>query len=174
MTAKRLFLVDSDVFITAKNTYYAFGICPGFWEGVIQQHEKGRVFSIDRVRNELLAGRKSEDLAQWVTKELPPSFFLDAESGDVPNRYTEIMLWSQRHPAYADSAKAKFATGADGWLVAYAKLHDAIVVTNEVGAPNAKSDIKLPDVCAQFGVPVMNTFSMLTELAVRFELSGAK
>ncbi len=174
MTTKPRFLVDSDVFITAKNAYYDFGICPGFWEGVIRQHEKGRVFSVDRVRNELLAGRKDDDLVQWVTNDLPPSFFLDVESGDVPNRYTEIMVWSQRHPAYFDYAKAKFATGADGWLVAYARVHDAIVVTNEARAPDSKSDIKLPDVCAQFGVPVMNTFSMLKELAVRFELAGAK
>ena len=32
---------------------------------------------------------------------------------------------------YFDYAKAKFATGADGWLVAYARVHGAIVVTNE-------------------------------------------
>ena len=27
------YLLDSNVFIEAKNRYYAFDICPGFWEG---------------------------------------------------------------------------------------------------------------------------------------------
>ena len=31
MMADRTYLVDSDVFITAKNLYYPFDICPGFW-----------------------------------------------------------------------------------------------------------------------------------------------
>lgn len=30
-----MYIVDSDDFITAKNRYYAFGICPGFWDRVI-------------------------------------------------------------------------------------------------------------------------------------------
>ena len=31
-------------------------------------------------------------------------------------------MWVQRHSRYSDYAKAKFATGADGWLVAYAQV----------------------------------------------------
>ena len=58
MMAAPRFIVDSDVFITAKNTYYAFELCPGFWKGLIHQHQRGRNFSIDRIKNELLAGRE--------------------------------------------------------------------------------------------------------------------
>jgi hypothetical protein len=161
--------VDSDVFITAKNLYYAFDICPGFWKSVIHHHRAGKIFSIDRVRSELLAGRKTEDLAQWVLRDVPAAFFLEVDNDGVTAAYTEIMLWAQRHPRYLDHAKAKFATGADGWLVAYAKVHGAIVVTNERGAPESKSEIKLPDVCAQFGVTPENTFSMLKNLGIRFD-----
>ena len=31
MMAGQIYLVDSDVFITAKNLYYSFDLCPGFW-----------------------------------------------------------------------------------------------------------------------------------------------
>ncbi|WP_419160989.1 DUF4411 family protein [Candidatus Palauibacter sp.] len=48
--ASRIYLVDSDVFITAKNVYYAFDLCPGFWQSVLHHHRDGRVFSVDRVR----------------------------------------------------------------------------------------------------------------------------
>ncbi len=32
MTPGPIYVIDSDVFISAKNGYYAFVICPGFWE----------------------------------------------------------------------------------------------------------------------------------------------
>lgn len=169
MTANQHYILDSDVLITAKNRYYAFDICPGFWKSLIHHHREGRVFTIDRVRSELLAGRKTEDLAQWVTRELPGEFFLGVDTEEVTTVYTNIMIWVQRHPQYFDYAKAKFATGADGWLVAYAKVHGAIVVTNEQRAPESKREVKLPDVCEQFGVTPEDTFSMLKVLGIRFD-----
>ena len=48
----------------------------------------------------------------------------------------------ERHPRYFAHAKAKFATGADGWLVAYARVHGATVVTNEQSAPESRKEIK--------------------------------
>lgn len=172
MNTGRIYLIDSDVFITAKNRYYAFDVCPGFWSSVIHHHRQGRLFSIDRVSGELLAGQRTEDLVQWVKNDLPPGFFLDMDGGDVAAAYTEIMMWVQRHLRYSDHAKAKFATAADGWLVAYAKIHDAIVVTNEASAPESKHEIKIPDVCNQFNVGYKDTFSMLKDLAIRFEWTG--
>lgn len=38
MMVDRTYLMDSDVFITAKNLYYSFDICPGFWDSVIHHH----------------------------------------------------------------------------------------------------------------------------------------
>ena len=73
MTQRPTFILDSDVFIAAKNLYYAFDICPGFWQGLLEQHERGRVFSISRVRGELMAGRKTEDLVKWVADGLRAS-----------------------------------------------------------------------------------------------------
>lgn len=38
MNKGAVYILDSDVFIAAKNTYYAFDICPGFWESIVQAH----------------------------------------------------------------------------------------------------------------------------------------
>lgn len=46
------------------------------------------------------------------------------------------MLWVQRNAQYFDRAKAKFATEADGWLVAYSLVHGTVVVTNEQPRPD--------------------------------------
>lgn len=174
MTTPRTFLLDSDVFITAKNAYYAFVICPGFWKGLLHHHYQGSVFSISRVRAELLSGSKTEDLVKWVTNEVPDEFFLEVDEDEVTGAYTEIMLWAQRHTSYLDRAKAKFATGADGWLVTHAKVHGGVVVTNEQPAPESKTEIKLPDVCSQFNVQYKNTFLMLRELGIRFDFVEAR
>ena len=172
MMVDRTYLVDSDVFITAKNLYYSFDICPGFWKCVVHHHREGRVFSVDRVRSELLAGHKKEDLVRWVRDIVPEGFFLPVDTDVVMRAYVDIMMWVQRHPRYFDHAKAKFATGADGWLVAYAQVHGATVVTNEQSAPESRKEIKLPDVCDQFRVRRDNTFVMLRALNIHFDWAG--
>lgn len=92
MTEGKIYIVDSDVLITAKNLYYAFDICPGFWDGIVRHHRAGRIFSVSRVREELLSGRKTDELYQWVSNELPREFFLDVDD-DVQEAYGEIMIW---------------------------------------------------------------------------------
>jgi Domain of unknown function (DUF4411) len=172
MTPAPAFVLDSNVFITAKNAYYAFEICPGFWKGILRAHSRGQVGSIDHIRIELLRGRKEEDLVQWVTKEVPADFFCDSTAGDVTSAYQKIMLWVQRNPQYFDQAKAQFATEADGWLAAYSMVNGTVVVTDEQPHPESKSHVFLPDVCRQFQVPYKGTFVMLRELSVRLDLAA--
>lgn len=174
MTPAQPFLLDSDVFIAAKNAYYAFDICPGFWDGVVRAYASGRARSLDRIRNELLAGRKEENLVQWVRNDLPEDFFLDSNATEVSNAYAEVMLWVQRSPRYFDRAKAKFATEADGWLVAFSMVNGNEVVTNEQPRPDSRNRILLPDVCAHFDVAFRDTFRLLRELSVRLALAADK
>lgn len=166
----RIYLVDSNVFITAKNQYYSFNICPGFWKSIIQHYQKGRIFGLDRVRSELLVYPKTEDLVKWVKSEVPKDFFLPSDAIEIVRAYGNLMLWVDQNLQYSDRAKAKFARGADGWLVAYAQVRPIIVVTNEQPAPDSKRIIKLPDVCNQFGVRWEDTFSMLQSLNIQFDL----
>jgi hypothetical protein len=170
MSKLSTYLLDSDVFIAAKNAYYAFDICPGFWKGLLQAHQHGRVQSIDRIRSELLSGRKGENLVEWVRNDVPASFFFDSNVDDVASAYTEVMLWVQRNPKFFDRAKAKFATEADGWLVAYSIVNQTTVVTNEQPRPESRNRVLLPDVCTRFQVSYKDTFMMLRELTIQFDL----
>ena len=87
-----------------------------------------------------------------------------------------VAAWhlTNNRPQFPDLAKAKFATEADGWLVAYAIVHGVAVVTNEQPQPNSRSRILLPDVCEQFNVTYKDTFAMLHKLAVRFREDAAR
>jgi hypothetical protein len=163
-----MYLIDSDVFISAKNAYYAFDICPGFWSSLITGHQAGHVHSLDRIRQELLAGRDEEDLVQWVRNSVPNEFFLSTQNPDVITAYQAIMLWVQRNAQYTDNAKAKFATEADGWLVAFAQAEQREVVTHEQPRPDARNRILLPDICNQFGVTYRDPFEMLRVLGVQY------
>ncbi len=58
------YLLDANVFIQAKNLYYGLDFCPAFWEWLIVQNAAGRVFSIERVGDEIAAG--ADDLAAWT------------------------------------------------------------------------------------------------------------
>ncbi len=60
-----MYLLDANVFIQAKNLYYGFGICPGFWDWLdLSVGHPHSVVSIDRVYDELANG--NDDLAKWV------------------------------------------------------------------------------------------------------------
>lgn len=72
------------------------------------------------------------------------------------------------------STWAQFPTGADGWLVARVLVRDANVVTREQSAPESRKEIRLPDVCDQFGVRRDNTFATLRALDVRFDWVGGE
>jgi len=158
------FLLDANVLITAHRSYYAFDICPGFWEAVRAGHAAGRIFSTQRVLAELRRG--GDALLAWVEAELPEGFFLDDSTADVISEYAPMMQWVQSRDFHT-SAKTKFANDADGWLVAMAKHAGYILVTHE-GRSEAKARVPMPNVCDEFGVRYCNTYEMLRALACRF------
>lgn len=161
------FLLDSNVLIEAKNRYYAFDFCPGFWKCLIGHYNSGELCSIDYVRQELLRG--NDELAEWVKNEVPNEFFFDTQEDDTRKKYREIILWVQRNPQFFDLAKAGFAAAADGWLLAYAQVKNLVVVTQEQLSPDARKTVPIPNVCEQFGIEYEDTFFMLKTLGVKFE-----
>lgn len=166
------YLIDSDVLITAKNSYYAFGICPGFWSSLLHGHSHGHLHSIDRFRQELLRGRRDEDLVQWVRESVPGDFFLASDGDEIVAAYGRIIRWATDNPQYRDAAKARFTGGADGWLVAHGMATGKTVITNEESSPNSLNKIKLPDACHAFSVHCDNTFSMLHRLGVQYHYAA--
>ena len=79
------------------------------------------------------------------------------------------MSWVYANGQFSRQAKNDFSRGADGWLVAYARVHNGILVTLETYRQDARRRVPLPNVCAHFGVVWMDTFEMLRELDVRFD-----
>jgi predicted nucleic acid-binding protein len=158
------FLLDANVLITAHRSYYAFDLCPGFWDAVKVGHAAGRIFSTKRVLVELQRG--ADMMLDWVQNELPGEFFVDDYDASVISQYAPMMQWVQAG-GFRTTAKTKFASDADGWLVATAKHHGHVLVTHETRR-DAIARVPMPNVCDQFGVSYCNTFEMLRALSCCF------
>jgi|NGEPerStandDraft_8_1074529.scaffolds.fasta_scaffold11967_2 Domain of unknown function (DUF4411) len=166
MTSDVVYLVDANVLIEAKNRYYSFSICPGFWDALVWHAGSGSLRSVDVVKTELVGGK--DDLADWVRNVAPADAFCSTNDADAVAWYGRIANWVQQEPQYRPEAKAEFAQAADPWLVAYAGAHGMMLVTQETPEPMSRKKVKIPDVCRQFGVMWANTFEMLEDLGVAF------
>lgn len=164
MSGGHLYVLDANVFIQAARSHYAFDLVPGFWVALLEHARAGHVCSIDHVKKELLDG--NDDLAQWARTEFAFAF-KSTDRDDVFEAYREIIAWSQQQSHLMNGAKADFARGADGWLVAYARVTGGTVVTHERYNPACRRRVLIPNVCRVFNVPVVDTYAMLRALGVR-------
>ncbi len=163
MNTKDVFLLDANVFIEAARRYYAFDIVPSFLVELIRFAQEGSLLTIDHVKNEIEKG--NDILAKWMINE----FYYAANTNDIyiADTYSEIMQWvygSDRK--FNLSAQNEFASGADGWLIAYAFVKGCYLVTHEVYKPDIKRKVPIPNVCQEFDVPYLDTFSLMRKLPV--------
>ena len=156
--------LDSDVLMTAAREYYAFDLVPAFWNSLIDQAKLRRVLSIDRVKREIEQGKG--ELAAWANKHFH-QFFESTASEDVLESFSHVMNWVQGERRFKDSEKARFAEGADGWLIAHAMVGGHTIVTLERPQPKSMK-VKIPDAAAQFSVTCVPTYEMLRKLGIRF------
>lgn len=161
------YLVDSDVFIQAKNLHYGFDFCPAFWTWIDQQHGDGVVFSVERVKDELTAG--GDELSTWAG-DRGPEFFLPPDQATLPSLRT-VATWANG-AGYEQSAVSIFLQAADYYLVSQAHAHEHVVVTHEVPSPSTKK-LKIPDACIGVGVKCVTPFQMLRSERARFELGDS-
>jgi hypothetical protein len=162
------YVLDSNTFIEAKNRYYSFELCPGFWKALIEQHKAGRVFSIDRILSEL--ADQGDQLSDWVEHEVPDTFFKQTQDQAVIGAFRNMVKWVYSE-GFNSGAKAEFASVADGWVIAYAKVNGLTVVSHEKYGLGVKSRVPMPNVCRKFDVPFCNTFEMMEDLGVQLILN---
>ena len=161
-----VFVLDANVFIQAHRRYYAFNICPGFWNCLLYYQKANRVLSIDRVRAEIVTGQK-DTLEKWVKDSTSNEFFVSTKNSEIVTRFGEMMQWVQESSHYLNTAKKEFAHVADGWLVAYASNNSYTVVTEEEYNRDQKNRVPIPNLCEIFNVKYTNTFGMLANLGVK-------
>jgi hypothetical protein len=84
------YLLDSDVFIQAKNLHYGFDFCPAFWTWLEHANAAAHAFSIGKVGTELQAD--DDDLSNWASIQ-GSSFFLPADNA-VLSALAQVSQWA--------------------------------------------------------------------------------
>lgn len=158
-------LLDANVFIEAKNTYYALDLVPAFWIWLEQTAEAGEIASTDMVYDELKNG--GDDLADWVKERRDLVFRIPSSSQGVATAVAQLGTWAKAE-GYRPHVLADFMDGADPFIVAAALETDSTVVTQETPAGSKRKKVKVPDACRHLGVPFENTFEMMRALGARF------
>jgi C-terminal processing protease CtpA/Prc len=149
------YLLDADVFIQAKNLHYGLDFCPGFWNWLIAANNASKLFSIEKVGDEIAAG--ADDLSQWAANQ-GENFFLKPDSQIIPALAT-VSSWVTSQN-YEPTAINTFLQVADYYLVAHALAHGHTIVTHEKAQPLARK-IKIPTVCIGLNIKCVNPFEML-------------
>lgn len=160
------YLLDSDVFIQAKNLHYGLDFCPAFWDWLIASNQAGIVFSTEKAGDEIAAG--VDELAGWAASR-GDGFFLKPDSAILPALAT-VSSWATGQN-YEPAAVSTFLQVADFYLVAHALAHGHAVVTHEVAVASTKK-IKIPNACIGVGVKCVSPFEMLRHERARFILAA--
>jgi hypothetical protein len=160
------YLLDANVFMSAKNLHYGLDFCPAFWDWLSHKGHTGVVTSIDKVADEIEAGQDA--LSDWARTHGQALFRRTAPT--LAPQFTQISTWVMGQQ-YTPAAINTFLQAADFYLIAHALAHHHVVVTHEVPA-NSPARIKIPNVCIGLGVRFMAPFQMLRTEQARFVLGA--
>lgn len=161
-----MYLLDTNVFIEAKNRYYRMHICPGFWDWVEAQFSSGLLGSIEMVWDEI--NTNDDELSKW--SKTHKQYFIAADEEECQQHFSSIVEYVMAHAQYSEPNRSTFLGLADPLLIAKAKTINGIVVTHESLVPDNSGKIKIPNICKEFGVDYCNTFDLLDTLEAKFVL----
>ena len=160
-----LYLLDANVLIDANRDYYPMDRVPEFWSW-LEHFGSNEQVKIPVEVYEELSGSKKDLLAEWAKDANVKEALLLNEDASPPlvAQVTEMGYASDLNDVEIKKV------GRDPFLIAYA-LSDPgnrCIVTTEVSKPSAqRGNRKVPDVCAQFGVPTCTSFEFIRRLNFR-------
>ncbi len=140
------YLLDANVFIQAKNLHYGFDFCPAFWDWLVANNANQKVFSIEKVADEIDAG--NDELAKWAN-QLGADFFLKPDPAMLAE-LGKVSAWATGQ-TYEPVAVSTFFQVADYYLVAFAVAHGHTIVTHEIPAASKKR-LKYPTLASGLGL----------------------
>lgn len=164
------YIIDSDVFIQAKNREYRFQFAGAFWSWVLDAHNAEVVYSIDKVRREIAQGKTNCPLRQWVGSKVPKSFWLpDAKDKSVMQQYGRAIQWAYNQNQFDPKALADFSSHkkADAFLIAAGMAHGHTIVTHEGESTNSVNRVLIPHAANSLGVSTMNLYDLLSKHATQ-------
>lgn len=160
------YLLDSNTYIQAKNVYYDMECCPAYWDWLDLQYASGNLGSITSVYDEILP--YGDELSDWINARKDQ--FLPISDDPTQKKYAEIAQHVYDLPNKNPAKVNGFLSKADPWLIAKAFTSGATIITHERLVPANSKDVKIPNICEDFGLEYKSTFQLLQVLKAKFVL----
>lgn len=156
-----LYLLDANVLIEAKNTYYEFGRVDQYWDWLVYQAFIGNLKIPIEIIEEI--NRKNDRLTDWARRhkevlrldeEVSIPLFRDVVSNGYASDLNEVEIGN---------------LGRDPFLIAYvlSDVNNRTVVTSEVRSNSQRQNKRIPNVCDDLGVKWCTQFEFLRKLNFR-------
>lgn len=84
------YLLDTNIFINAKDNYYNPEIIPAFWQWILAGHQQGCFYSIDKVCAELKKGKEEDYLYKFAVAH--SEIFLSSNTNDCIDEYAKLQV----------------------------------------------------------------------------------
>lgn len=159
------YLIDTDIFIAAKNLHYGMDFCPAFWEWVAGANQAGKLLSVEAVLDDL--SEAGDALTDWA-KARENGFFVPPTENDLP-ALGQVTRWINDHQTYTTAGKQTFLNCSDYFVVSQALAGGHTVITHEK-PENSVKRIKIPNVCVALNIKYMTCWQMLRTERARFVL----
>lgn len=154
------YLVDTNIFIQAKNLYYPFNFAPGFWDWLEQINGKNSIISIEPVYKETQL--VDDEVSNWCKAH---KNLFNSIDNKVYQEISNIQKILVQHKTEQSKINDFMRGIADPYLIAFAKVYDYTIVTQEkLPANNAivtNKKVQIPPVCIEMGVKWINLFDLL-------------
>ncbi|MDR0911485.1 MAG: DUF4411 family protein, partial [Methanobrevibacter sp.] len=139
------YVVDTSAFLAgSKYDVYEKQYFQTYWENFDKLINSGIIVSTESVYDELIV--KDDEMAEWAKTNKNMFKEIDGNILEYGN------FLSKEFPTWYKIGTTK-ENWADPEVIAYAKLNNMILVTQEAWNSNAKADkkIKIPTICSQIG-----------------------
>ena len=155
------YCLDANVLIQAWRNYYSPKFCPDYWDLLRRLGHAQTIFLPSMVFDEIA---KTEDqLLEWLKSSGIARYPIDES---VAACLKDIYAANEKHKYLVDNIKQRSL--ADPWVIAHAMSEKACVVTKEAKETANSNRIKIPNVCANMGVPCINDFQLIEKLGMKF------
>ena len=172
-----IYWLDADIFITAKNSIYAFEVNNTLWSWLDTQLRAKIVMSPSRVFREIMAFKKDDPLKPWAQARQHMGLCVEPNkqvshclTKIADHLYTSTLINKKtKKPQlrYKAAQVEVFSRGADAFVIAHAMESGGTVVTFESVRYPESQKIRIPDVCAHFGIVCIDLKQLLMALQAR-------
>lgn len=148
-----LYVLDTNVLITARDQYYGFDQVPEFWEWLLHQAKMKRIGLPREVLDEILDGKPhhGKDLLYQWAKGKDNESILDLGEADIA-MVQHVLAYGYSSSLTEDQVGA---LRADPFVIAHALADrpNRCVVSNENVKPKRQAhNRKMPDACAKLNI----------------------